>query len=307
MASLRSSFGDLLEPGFRKIFDDKYTEIPEVFPRVLHVNTSAKQDEKDSAVTGFGLLVETAEGAAIDYDDPIQMYDKRYVHKKYTRGFKVSEEMYEDDLYNVMNKKPAALAKAARRTAENQASNVLNNAFSTAAADQGGDAKPLCSTTHPRADGGTAQSNASATGITLSSDANFETAVLALRAQLDDRGQKIMARASKLIVPPALEKEAKILINSNLRAGTADNDVNVYKGAVDIEVWDYITTSTYWFLVDQSQHELNWFWRVRPEFKQDTSFDNGYALYKVRTRFSKGFSDWRGVWGSKGDGAAYSS
>lgn len=305
MPTLRANFGDLLEPGFRKIFDDRYSEIPEMFPQVLHVNTSDKQDEKDSAVTGFGLLQETAEGGVVDYDDPIQMYDVRYTHKKYTKGFKISEEMYEDDQYSVMNKKPAALARAARRTAESQAAGVFNNAFSTSYL--GGDAYPLCSVQHARADGGTAQSNASATGITLSSDANLETGLLALRGQLDDRGQMIMAKADKIVVPPALEKEAKILVNSTLRPGTADNDVNVYKGALQVVVWDYLSSTTAWFLVDSSLHELNWFWRVRPEFKQDSAFDTGYALYKCRTRFSKGFSDWRGVWGSKGDGAAYSA
>ena len=304
MATLRANFGDLLEPGFRKIFDDKYSEIPEMFTQVLHVNTSDKQDEKDSAVTGFGLLQQTAEGAPIDYDDPISMYDVRYTHLKYTKGFKVSEEMYEDDQYSIMNKKPAALARSARRTAESQAANVLNNAFTSTVT--GGDGDELCAVGHARADGGTAQSNASATGITLSSDANLETAILALRGQLDDRGQKIMARADTLIVPPALEKEAKILVDSSLRAGTADNDVNPYKGFAKVVVWDYLTSATAWFLVDSSLHELNWFWRVRPEFKQDTAFDTGFALYKVRTRFSKGFSDWRGVWGSKGDGSAYS-
>src|SRR3990167_6642937 len=127
MASQRANFSDLLEPNFRKIFDDRYQALPEVFPSLYHVNTSEKQEELDSAVSGFGLLQQTAEGAPIDYDDPVQMYDVRYTHLKYTKGFKVSEEMWEDDQYSIMNKKPAALARSARRTAESQAANVLNN------------------------------------------------------------------------------------------------------------------------------------------------------------------------------------
>ena len=305
MAAIRASFGDLLEPGFRKIYDDVYSEIPEQFPQVLNVLTSDKQDEKDSSVTGFGLLQETAEGAPVDYEDPIQGYDVRYTHKKYTKGFKISEELYEDEQYGVMNKKPKALARSARRTAEYYGASVLNNAFSTSYT--GGDAKPLASVGHTREDGGTAISNASATGITLSSDANLETGILALRGQLDGKGQKIMAQAKTLIVPPDLEKEARILVDSTLRPGTADNDVNPYKGFAKIVVWDYLTSATAWFLVDSSLQELNWFWRVRPEFKQDTAFDTGFALFKARMRFSKGFSDWRGTWASKGDGAAYSS
>lgn len=106
MAALRASFGDLLEPGLRKIFDDKFAEIPEVFSRIFHVLSSDTDSERDSAVTGFGLLTYTAEGGAVSYEDPVQMYDVSYVHLKYTKGFKVSEELYEDDRYNIISKKP---------------------------------------------------------------------------------------------------------------------------------------------------------------------------------------------------------
>lgn len=300
----RSGFGDLLEPGFRTIFNDKFSEIPQLFPQLFHVNTSDKQEEKDSAVSGFGLLSQTAEGGSVVYEDPVQMYDKRYIHLKYTKGFKISEELYEDEQYNVMNKKPAALGRATRRTAEYSASNVFNNAFSTSYL--GGDAKPLCSISHPRSDGGTSQSNASASGITLT-ETNLDTGRLALRAQLDDKGMKIEAQANTLVVGPTLEKQAHIIVDSNLRSDSADNDLNFYKGKLKIVVWDWLTSLTAWFLIDSRQHELNWFWRVKPEFKQDTAFDTGMALYKTRTRYSNGWSDWRGFWASKGDGAAYAS
>jgi len=230
------------------------------------------------------------------------MFDVTYRHKKYAKGFKVSEELYEDDMYNVMKKKPAALARAARRTAEYYASSVLNNAFTSTVL--GGDGEELCSTSHDRADGGTAQSNASASGITLT-EPNLETADLAMRSQLDDRGMKIMAKADTLLVPAALEKEARIICDSTMRSGTADNDVNTYRGRFQVKAWDYLTSSTAWYLLDSGQHEMHWFWRIRPEFKQDTAFDSGMALFKVRARFSYGFSDWRGVWGSKGDSASY--
>lgn len=301
--ALRASFGDILEPGFRKIFNDRYQEIPEMFSSIFRVNSSEKNLETDSAVSGFGMLQQTGEGEPIQYEDPVQMYDVSYVHLKYTKGFKVSEELFEDDLYNVMNRKPAALARSARRTAEYYAATVFNNAFSTSYL--GGDGKPLASTSHPRSDGGTAQSNASATGIILNDD-NLETAMLAMRSQLDDKGMKIQARPDTLLVSPALEREARILVESTGRTDSADNDINTYKGKLNVKVWDYLTSDTAWFLIDSGLHELNWFWRVRPEFSQDTSFDTGMALYKVRARFSKGWSDWRGVWGSKGDGAAYS-
>jgi phage major head subunit gpT-like protein len=303
MASYRANFGDLLEPGLRKIFDDEFKDIPEVFSSIFHVNSSSVDVERDSGVTGFSLLTQTSEGGAISYEDPVQMYDVSYVHLKYTKGFKVSEELVEDDRYNIINKKPKALARSARRTAEYLAAQVFNNAFSSGT---GGDAKYLCSVSHPRADGGTAQSNASGSGITLT-ETNLNTALLAMRGQLDDKGMKIGVKATKIIVPPALEKTAQILTQSTLRSGTADNDYNYYKGIVDVVSWDWLSSTTAWYLIDSSLHQLNWFWRVRPEFKQDSSFDTGMALFKVRMRASRGWSDWRGVWGSKGDGTSYTS
>lgn len=303
MASYRANFGDLLEPGLRQIFDDKFTEMPEVYASIFHVDSSTVDVERDSAITGFSLLEETGEGSPIQYEDPVQMYDVSYVHKKYTKGFKVSEELVEDDRYSVIKKKPAALARACRRTSESLAAGIFNNAFSSGT---GGDAKYLASVSHPRADGGTAQSNASGSGITLT-EANLNTALLAMRGQLDDKGMKIGVKADTIIVPPALEKTANILLNSTLRSGTADNDANYYKGLLKIISWDWLSSSTAWFLLDSSQHELNYFWRVRPEFKQDNSFDTGMALFKARMRCSMGWSDWRGVWGSKGDGLSYTS
>lgn len=303
MASYRANFGDLLEPGLRKIFDDEFKDIPEVFSSIFHVNSSSVDVERDSGVTGFSLLTQTSEGGAISYEDPVQMYDVSYVHLKYTKGFKVSEELVEDDRYNVINKKPKALARSARRTAEYLAAQIFNNAFSSGV---GGDSKYLCSVSHPRADGGTAQSNASGSGVTLT-EANLNTGLLAMRGQLDDKGMKIGVKATKLVVPPALEKTAQILTQSTLRSGTADNDYNYYKGIVDVVSWDWLSSSTAWFLIDSSVHQLNWFWRVRPEFKQDSSFDTGMALFKVRMRLSRGWSDWRGVWGSKGDSTSYTS
>lgn len=303
MASNRASFADLLTPGFRKIFNDRYNEEPMVMDRVFNVNDSSKDTEKDSAVTGFGLAVQTAEGAPIDYEDPIQMYDTTYTHLKYTKGFKITREMFEDDLYGIMNKRPAALGKAMRRTAEDQASLVFRRGFNSSYL--GADSEELFSTSHDRSDGGTAQSNASATGITLT-ETNLETGILAANGQLDDKGQIIAINPDTLLVPRALRKTAHLIVDSPMRSGTADNDANVYKGQLDIIVWPYLTSTTAWFLIDKSEHQLNWFWRERPLFKSDELFDTEYAVYKSTMRFSRGWSDWRGVWGSQGDGQAYS-
>lgn len=300
----RAGFADELTPGFRKIFDDKFSEVPMLLEKLFKVNESEKDTERDSSLAWFGLAVQTAEGAPIDYEDPVQGYDTTYTHLKYTKGFKITLEMVEDGLYGTMSKRPAALGRAMRRTAEDQASLVFRRAFNTSYL--GGDGKVLCSTSHSRPDGGTAQSNASSTSIALT-EGNLETGVLAMRGQLDDKGQIIDVYPKTLLVPKELRKTAHLIVDSPMRQGTADNDANVYKDEFTILDWLYLTSSTAWFLIDASTHELNWFWRRRPTFKSDELFDTEYAVYKATMRFSRGWSDWRGVWGSQGSGAAYSS
>lgn len=299
----RANFGDLLEPGLREIYDTRYNEIPSIFPQLLTVNNSTKQSEKDSAISGFGYFEETTEGGQVNYEDPVQMYDVTYTHKKYTKGFKVSEEMYDDDLYRIINRKPGQLAIAAKRTAEYQAAQLFNNAFSTT--QLGGDGKPLASVGHPRSDGGTAQSNASGSSLALS-DANLNTAILAFESQLDDKGMKIATEANILLVPRALKKTATVLTQSDGLTQTAYNDMNYSKSlGLKVVAWHYLTSTTAWFLLDTSVALLNWFWRKQPTFAQDNSFDTGMALFKTSMRFSKGFSDWRGFYASKGDATSY--
>lgn len=304
MAALRSTFGDLLEPGFNQIYNDAYKENDRVFTQIFRIQDSRKQDERDSAVTGFGYLTKKLENAPIDYEDPLEMYHVVYVHFTWAKGFKVSKEMFDDDQYNIMNSKPDQLGRAARRTEENQAAAVFNNAFSTSAL--GGDAKPLASTVHPRSDGGSSQSNASATGIILS-EPNYETGKLAMMNQLDDKGMKIDVKPTDILVNIALMKTANIIFGSPLRAGTADNDLNFYKDEVKIIPWIFLSSTTAWHLLDRDQHKIKWFWREKANFKQDTTFETDAALFKVRERFSNGFSDWRGYWASAGDGANYAS
>lgn len=305
MASNRAHFADALTPGFRKIFDDAFAEEPMLLEKLFHVNTSVKDTEKDSGVTGFALPQETSEGAPINYDDPVQMYDVTYSHRKYSQGFKVTRETIEDDLYRIISKLPDKLGRAMRRGAENQAANVFIRAF-TAAYSDGGDSEELASTVHPRSDAGASQSNASATGITFTED-NLETGRQALIGQLDDRGLIIDVMPDMLIIPIELEKDAHIIVDTPMRSGTADNDMNFNQSKFEIVMWKYLTSATAWFLMDKSQHQLNWFWRRRPEFANDELFDTEYAVYKSTMRFSNGWSDWRGFWGSQGDGASYSS
>jgi hypothetical protein len=305
MAAIRGNFADELDPSIRKIFFDRYDDEPQVMPMVFDVLTSSKDSEVDSATTGFGKMVQTSELGALDYEDPVKMYKTTYAHLKYTKGFKVSQELVEDDQNNVIAAMPKALAKSVVYTTEDVAADILNNAFSTSYTSYG-DGKPLCSTDHTRADGGSSQSNASSTSIVFS-ETNLETGRLALEKALNDKGQVVSFKADTIIAPIDLRKTIQIMTGSSLRPGTANNDVNIYEGVFKNIFWRYITSSTAWFLADSRNKALNWFWRIRPEFKNDFNFDSDAALYKVRVRFSAGWSDWRGFWGSQGDATEYSS
>lgn len=290
----RANFGDLLEPGLRQIFFDQFQQMPTVYDKIFKVNSSSRQQETDSSVSGFGQLVETTEGAPVTYEDPIQGYDNSYVHKTYKKGFKVTKEMYEDDQYGIIAKMPKALALTTNRTIETIAGNIFDNAFTSGT---GGDGKYLCATDHPRTDGGTAQDNSHTYGL---NETYLESALLALRGTLDDKGQVIMVRPDTLLVAPELEKEANVLMKSTGRTSTNYNEINPYAGRLNVQVWDYLDQTQAWFVLDSGLNQLNFFWRVKPEFSQDEAFDTDTALYKTRCRFSIGFSDWRGVWGSTG-------
>jgi len=290
----RANFGDLLEPGLREIFFQQYSELPTVYDKIFHVLDSSRQQETDSSVSGFGQLVETTEGAPVTYEDPIQGYDKTYVHKKYTKGFKVTKELYEDDQYGIIAKMPKALATATSRTVETICGNIFDNSFDSGT---GGDSTYLSSATHPRTDGGTAISNTHTYGLT---EAYLESALIAMRGTLDDKGQHILVRPDTLLIPKELEKEATVLLQSVGRTATNYNEINPYQGRLNLVVWDYLDLTQAWYVLDSGLHQLNFFWRIQPEFTQDESFDTDAALYKTRCRFSVGWSDWRGVWGSTG-------
>jgi phage major head subunit gpT-like protein len=294
---MRSNFGDLLAPGFRSIFMDKFNEYPAEYPAIFNILTSDRQYEDDSSVSGFGFVPEKEEGVGISYDDPIQGYNKRYTHKTYGLGFRVTKEMYEDDLYSKMSKMPKALGRSMRITMETDMANVYNRAFNSTYA--GGDGKQLCATDHPLTGGGT-ENNA------LSSAADFtatslEQALIDIQGTVDDRSLILALRPQKLLVHPAGEWNAQKILRSSQEPGTANNDMNPAKGVLPggIVVNHYLTDTDAWFILCDD-HEVNCFMRRRPEFDRTNDFDTEDAKFKTTARWSNGFSEWRGIFGSPG-------
>ena len=308
MASVRPQWPDLLDPRFRKIYGDELKMIPQVGPSIFHVETSSRNIEKESSASGLSKLIRRSEGQAISYEDEIQGFDVTYTHVEDALGTSVSNRLWEDDQFNVIKRKPANLAKAKVRTQEQMMADVFNYGFTAGGGGlstfTSGDALALFSTSHTREDGGTVQSNYTTADL---SESSLETGMLAMSQTLDAKGQLYMSQADTLVVAPALEKEARILLDSQLRVGTANNDINPYQGKLKLVVWKFLASvaggsDTAWFLLDSSLHQLNFFNRSDRGLEgPEWDFDTKTAKWTVDVVHSVGFSSWRGVYGSKGD------
>lgn len=309
MAEYRADWADALDPVIRKLYNDEWDTLPQTRQNIFNMLTSSKKDEKDSSASGLSQMVEMPEGTAISYEDANQGYDVTYTHKKFGLGSQITYEMFQDDQHNVMSTRTKALARAKQRTLEQSAADVLNFGFTSGGGGKaqflsGGDAVALFSASHPRTDGGAAQSNY--TTADLAED-SLETALVSMRQTVDDKGQLILIQPDTLVVAPALEKEAMILLNTKGRVGTANNDINPYEGRLKLVVWDFLGSvaggsDTAWFVLDSKNHRLNWFTRDDRGLEgPHTDFDTKTAKWSVVCRWSVGFSDWRGAYGSKGD------
>lgn len=305
---ISDNFGKLLEPGLRKIFFETYAEVPEQFSKVYNVMSSTKAKETDYGLGAFGDWDErTSELAEVSYNTISPGLERTYTHTAYTNGFMVGRELYDDEQYNQINKMPKALARSGRAFVEKKAAETFIKAFN-GTTGKIYDGKALLAKDHALLDS-TAKGCNLVTGEL--NDANLKIALQCMRETVDEAGNLISAKAKKLVVPPALEFTAREILNSTQTAGTDLNNANSVKGALDLVVYDFIGAAaggsdTHWFIIDPTLAQLNFFWRVKPEFKQGEEFDNFVSKYRAYMRFSYGVSDWRGIVGSEGKAASTS-
>ena len=302
------NFGKLLYPGLRKVFFETYDEIPEQFPKIFNVQTSSSATETDYGMGAFGDWEErTSEVSTVAYAKIKEGGEVTYRHKAFTKGFMIGRELYDDEKYGQMKKMAKALARAGRAKVEKDAITVLTKGFKgTSGAFTGRDEKELFHDAHTLVDSSKTCSNIVEGAL---SRETLKEGLKLMRTQLDEAGNLIQMKATKLIIPPALEDEARRILHSVQIDGTNNNDTNEYlkSAGLEIVVMDYLGeeaggSDTMWFLQDGSRHELNFFWRVKPEFKNEEDFDTFVAKYRGYMRYSYGFSDWRGMVGSKGEG-----
>ena len=301
MAISRSQLLKELLPGLNALFGLEYAKYGEEHKEIYEAENSERSFEEETKLSGFGAAPVKTEGAAVSYDNAQEAFTARYTHETIAMGFAVTEEAMEDNLYDSLSSRyTKALARAMAYTKQVKAAAVLNNGFNSSFA--GGDGVELFSTAHPLVSGGT-NSNEPATAADLN-ETSLEAAVIQIAAWTDERGLLIAAQPRKLIIPPSLMFVATRLLETEGRVGTADNDLNALRNNGSIPegyaVNHYLTDTNAWFLTTDVPNGLKHFVRTPMNTSMDGDFDTGNVRYKARERYSFGFSDPLGMFGSPG-------
>jgi hypothetical protein len=301
MAISRAQLLKELLPGLNALFGLEYARYGEEHKEIYETETSERSFEEETKLSGFSAAPVKNEGSAIAYDNAQEAYTARYNHETIAMGFAITEEAVEDNLYDSLSSRyTKALARGMAYTKQVKAAYVLNNAFSGAVTY--GDGVSLCSTAHPLVSGGT-NSNRPTTGADLN-ETSLENAVIQIAAWTDERSLLIAAKPRKLIVPPALMFVATRLLETSLRVGTNDNDINALKNNGSVpegySVNHFLTDTNAWFLLTDVPNGLKHFVRTPMQTSMDGDFDTGNVRYKARERYSFGVSDPLGIFGSPG-------
>ena len=304
MATQSSNQSNLIAPGFKNIYSQAMDikQHPDEYSFIFNVENSDRQYEEESYTSGFGTAPVKLEREEITFDDPIQGPTKRFTHVTRALGFRISEELQEDDLYAKTKQMPKELAFSMKDIVEVTSADVLNNGFNDTAAYRGPDGEPLfgdaTTLTHPRLDGGTWQNQLSV-AADLGVD-SLELALTLLEGTVNDRGIYGRMIAKLLIVPRQLRHTASKLLGSDKEAFTANNQKNAFQD-FDLEFMvNHYLTDPDAFFVQAQFHYLKFFWRIRPSLRNDDDFKTGDMLFKSRERFSQGYVDGRGIIGSPG-------
>jgi len=302
MAISRAQLLKELLPGLNALFGMEYARYGEEHKEIYETETSERSFEEETKLSGFSAAPVKNEGQAIAYDNAQEAWTARYNHETIAQGFSITEEAIEDNLYDSLSSRyTKALARAMAYTKQVKGASVLNNAFQ-ASGYNGGDGVSLCNASHPLVSGGT-NSNTPSTQVDLN-ETSLEAAVIQIAAWTDERGLLIAAKPRKLIVPPNLMFVATRLLETELRVGTTDNDVNAIKTMGSIpegyRVNHFLTDTNGWFLITDVPNGLKHFVRTPLQNSMDGDFDTGNVRYKSRERYSFGWSDPLGIWGSSG-------
>ena len=300
MAISRNQLVKELEPGLNALFGLEYNRYENQHAEIFTTETSDRAFEEEVMLSGFANASVKPEGSAVTFDNAQETYTARYQHETVALAFAITEEAIEDNLYDRLSSRyTKALARSMANTKQVKAANVLNRAFNSSFT--GGDGKELCATDHPTIFGTVKNELSTAADL---SETSIEQALIDINAFTDERGLKIAARGMKLIIPSDLQFTAQRIMNSDNRVGTADNDINAIKSMGMIpqgySVNNYLTDTDAFFIITDVPNGLKYFERSPIKTSMEGDFDTGNVRYKARERYSFGFSDFRGIFGSPG-------
>ena len=301
MAISRQQLAKELEPGLNALFGLEYQNYENQHTEIFDIENSDRAFEEEVMLSGFANAAVKSEGAAVTFDTANESFTSRYTHETIALAFAITEEAIEDNLYDrIATRYTKALARSMAQTKQIKAANVLNNGFSSSF--PGGDGKELFATDHPTVSAGDLKNELS-TSADLS-ETSLEQAMIDIAAFKDERGFKIAARGLKLIIPSELQFTAERILKSPARVGTADNDLNALssKGMIPqgYVVNNYLTDTDAFFIKTDVPNGMKMFNRAALKTAMEGDFDTGNVRYKARERYSFGFSDWRGMFGSPG-------
>ena len=301
MAISRQQLAKELEPGLNGLFGLEYKNYENQHTEIYDIENSDRAFEEEVMLSGFANAAVKAEGSAVTFDTANEAFTSRYTHETIALAFAITEEAIEDNLYyRIATRYTKALARSMAQTKQIKAANVLNNGFDSSF--PGGDGKELFATDHPTQSAGTL-ANELSTSADLS-ETSLEQAMIDIAAFKDERGFKIAARGLKLIIPSELQFTAERILRSPARVGTADNDLNALssKGMLPqgYVVNNYLTDTDAFFIKTDIPNGMKMFNRANLKTAMEGDFDTGNVRYKARERYSFGFSDWRGMFGSPG-------
>jgi hypothetical protein len=300
MAISRAQLAKELEPGLNALFGLEYDRYDKEHTAIYEEESSDRAFEEEVMLAGFGTAPVKGEGSAITFDDAQETYTARYTMETIALAFSITEEAIEDNLYDrLASRYTRALARSMSQTKQVKAAAVLNNAFSTSYPI--GDGAALCSSSHPSLTGN--QRNLLSTAADLN-ETSLEQMLIDIAGLTDERGLKVAVRGMKLLIPKELQFIAERVLNSTLRAGTADNDINAMKAMGMLPegatVNHFLTDTDAFFIKTDAPNGFKLFQRTPIRTAMEGDFDTGNMRFKARERYSFGVSDWRGVFGTPG-------
>jgi len=300
MAISRNQLVKELEPGLNALFGLEYDRYENQHTEIFDTENSDRAFEEEVMLSGFGSAQVKPEGSSVNYDDATETFTARYTHETLALAFSITEEAVEDNLYDkISSRYTKALARSMSNAKQVKGANILNRAFNSSYT--GGDGLELCSTAHVTLGGNVKNELSTAADL---NETSLEQALIDIAGMKDERGMKISLNGAKMIIPVNLQFTAERLMKSSQRVATADNDINAVKSMGMIPqgyvVNNFLTDTDAWFIKTDAPNGMKHFQRTPVSTKMEGDFDTGNVRYKARERYSFGWSDWRGIFGSPG-------